>query len=69
MAFSGFADVTENVCSLGVRAWKAAAFYATGSENERCFRIVGEFCADVFDSPPPFASEKIKPKAVLGRIG
>ena len=38
-------------------------------EDEGCFRVIGELCADVFYTSSPFGSEKIKPEAVLSRIG
>jgi len=59
-AVSGFADIAENHCLLGVRANDALAHYATGSQNEWPFRIVSRLGADVLDTPSPFRSEKVE---------
>jgi hypothetical protein len=53
----------ENPCSLRVRADEMGL--SEPLKDERCFRVVGELCADVFHPSSPFGSEKIEPETVL----
>ena len=66
---SGLADVTENLCSLEVRAREAPALHVERSQNEWTFRIVGNLGADVLDPPLPFRSEEVEAEAVLDGMG
>jgi hypothetical protein len=66
-ALSQFADVSENLCSLRVRANELGLPKLL--KDERCFGVVGELCANVFYTSSPFGSKKIEPEAVLNGVG
>ena len=54
MPVSGCADLTANLCSLGVRVRSAPALQAEWSQDEWTFRVLGYFCAHVLNPPLPF---------------
>lgn len=58
----------QRICArLGFARMNLA--YRERLKDERCFRVVGDLRANVFDTSPPFGSKKIEPETVLVRIG